>query len=437
MLKYGKIDTKILRGRIIIEKHDKISGEYKYLAIIPAVFLLTAILAQPSAQLFSGLGKIIVCKDILLTDYLEIAGVGPAFLNASLIGFLAIYMLWRSKTPLNGLVVASVFTIIGFAFIGKSILNVLPIYMGGYLYHKYTKEPMSDIVVSLLFGTTLAPLVSEIVFGFSLKWYISIPAAVLTGIIFGFIVTPVGRQVACIHSGYNLYNIGFTGGIIATVTTSIFRSFGLNMETQLVLSFHYHRFLMIYLSGLFVVLIILGIYLSKGNFDGLKKIVSSSGVAPSDFLTDSGTGATMINMGVMGLVSVLYVVVSGGSLNGPTLAGAFTVIGFAAYGKHMKNTIPILVGVYVASSINMLETSSTSVIISGLFGTTLAPIAGKFGAFAGFIAGFLHLAVVTNLLSSHGGLNLYNNGFSGGFVAAIMVPICLLLQQKTKNKKPS
>ena len=59
----------------------------------------------------------------------------------------------------------------------------------------------------------------------------------------------------------------------------------------------------------------------------------------------------------------------------------------------------------------------------GLFGTCLAPVAGYYGWPFGFLAGFIHAAMVNNVAFLHGGLNLYNNGFSGGFVAAVLVPV--------------
>ena len=48
--------------------------------------------------------------------------------------------------------------------------------------------------------------------------------------------------------------------------------------------------------------------------------------------------------------------------------------------------------------------------------------AGQFGIIAGLIAGALHSAVVVCTSSLYGGLNLYNNGFSTGLVAIILVP---------------
>ena len=43
--------------------------------------------------------------------------------------------------------------------------------------------------------------------------------------------------------------------------------------------------------------------------------------------------------------------------------------------------------------------------------------------FGDVIAGFFHMSMVMNVGYLHGGMNLYNNGFSGGFVAAVLVPI--------------
>jgi hypothetical protein len=35
----------------------------------------------------------------------------------------------------------------------------------------------------------------------------------------------------------------------------------------------------------------------------------------------------------------------------------------------------------------------------------------------------LHLTLVVNVGFLHGGVNLYNNGFAGGLIAALMIPI--------------
>jgi len=62
----------------------------------------------------------------------------------------------------------------------------------------------------------------------------------------------------------------------------------------------------------------------------------------------------------------------------------------------------------------------------------LAPISGRFGPLAGMLAGALHMTLTVNIVDLHGGMNLYNNGFSGGLVAATLFP---LLNSIVTNKK--
>ena len=101
-----------------------------------------------------------------------------------------------------------------------------------------------------------------------------------------------------------------------------------------------------------------------------------------------GGAAVMINMGVNGLVTMLFVVMVGGDLNGPTIGGIFTVVGFSATGKHLRNILPVMAGVLIASEGKSWNITDPSAILALLLSTTLAPIAGEFGIIAGVIAGF-------------------------------------------------
>ena len=128
-------------------------------------------------------------------------------------------------------------------------------------------------------------------------------------------------------------------------------------------------------------------------------------------------------MGIMGILALSYILLIGAELNGPTIGGILTVVGFSAFGKHPKNALPVVLGFFIGALITIREPNSTVIAFSALFVTALAPIAGSFGVIAGMIAGFFHSLIVTNLGYLHGGLNLYNNGFTAGFVAAILVPL--------------
>ena len=99
------------------------------------------------------------------------------------------------------------------------------------------------------------------------------------------------------------------------------------------------------------------------------------------------------------------------------------MVGFSATGKHLRNILPVMAGVLIASEAKSWNITDPSAILALLLSTTLAPIAGEFGIIAGVIAGFLHSSVALNVGIVYGGMNLYNNGFAGGLVAMFLVPV--------------
>ena len=125
----------------------------------------------------------------------------------------------------------------------------------------------------------------------------------------------------------------------------------------------------------------------------------------------------------MWLICLLYVILIGGIVNGPVIAGIFTVVGFSAFGKHLKNCTPIALGVIIMALVFKEDITYTSTIITVLFSTTLAPLAGVYGYKLGILAGMLHFILATNVGIIHGGINLYNNGFAGGLVAGFLLPM--------------
>ena len=72
--------------------------------------------------------------------------------------------------------------------------------------------------------------------------------------------------------------------------------------------------------------------------------------------------------------------------------------------------------------------------LAGLFGTTLAPVSGHFGAVFGVLAGFIHSALVLQTGGPVAGLNLYNNGFSGGLIAIVLYPTLTAIVRRRNPK---
>jgi hypothetical protein len=116
-----------------------------------------------------------------------------------------------------------------------------------------------------------------------------------------------------------------------------------------------------------------------------------------------------------------YVYFVGGDVNGPIIAGIFTIASFGALGKHPRNILPVMIGVYLICIPKVWAHTDPGPILAALFCTTLAPLSGRFGFLAGLAAGVLHLPMVMHVGGLHGYMNLYNNGFAGGLAMLIIV----------------
>ena len=91
-----------------------------------------------------------------------------------------------------------------------------------------------------------------------------------------------------------------------------------------------------------------------------------------------------------------------------------------------------MIGVLLASVAKPLDPAGPMLLLAALFGTTLAPIAGRFGWHWGIVAGFIHASAVQTVGQLHAGLNLYNNGFAAGIVASVLVPVIIAIQSRTQ-----
>lgn len=391
------------------------------LGMFPLAFFIFALLVGDN--ILEGLKTILISPTILITDFLALGGVGAAFLNAAIIGFVNILFLKKFKMKINGLLIAAFMTMIGFAFLGKNLVNIIPLYIGGFLYARSQQIHMRDVIAIIMFSTGLSPIISEIMFAglFPASWGYVLGFGI--GIFIGFVIAPLSAHMIKFHDGYNLYNIGFTAGIVGTFFTSILRALDKEIEPVSILYAESDTQIKILLIVLFLGLIILGFYVNKKALSQYTYVFKYSGRTVTDFPFLVGNGITFVNMGLMGILSIATVAAFGGVINGPIMASVFTIVGFAALGKHPKNCLPIMIGVITCGVLLGIDLSGTSFLMAVLFSTTLAPIAGKYGPVVGFVSGMLHLTLVMNIGIIHGGINLYNNGFSGGIVASFVVPI--------------
>jgi len=402
--------------------------KFRLLSLIPIYFMIVGLFLQPVTEIIPGLVTIIKEPDFLITDYFLIGGIGTSFINAGLLTLLCIWTIYFLGMEMDGHTITSSCLMFGFSLFGKNLLNIWAILLGVYLYSHYHKKHMSSYIYIGFYGTSLSPIITQIM-------YISdLPYAVR--LIVGFVLPPLSTHVHYAHKGYSLYNVGFSSGIIATVIVSVLKSFGITTESRLIWSEGNNQLLFAILCGLFIAMIAAAFLFGGKNVgDSYWKILSCSGIGGTDYLRDNGGAATVLNMALNGLFATIFVLGVGGELNGPTIGGIFTIIGFSATGKHIRNIAPIMFGVLLASFTKHWTINAPSPILALLFSTTLAPIAGEFGVFVGLLAGFLHSSVALNVGIVYGGMNLYNNGFAGGIVAIFMVPVIHSIMDRRARAK--
>jgi hypothetical protein len=176
-----------------------------------------------------------------------------------------------------------------------------------------------------------------------------------------------------------------------------------------------------------------GLYLDRQSLGKMPAILKSSGQAPTDFISLAGFGPTLVNMGLCGLVGLAYLLLVRADLNGPTVGGILVLAGFGAFGKHPRNIVPIVIGIFIGSLGKSLNPSDPSMILTALVGTNLAPIAGRFGWHWGIVAGFIQTSAARTAGSALAGLNLYNSGFAAGMVAAVLVPFIISVTSRGRG----
>jgi len=433
--------------------------------------ILLALLIGDSGDNFRALMRILQAQGILLSDSIVINQdygglLNGLVLNTFLTVGLNLLLIKTLKVPFRGGVIAGLFTIAGFTFLGKNVWNALPIYLGVFLYAKWKQVAIKELMPTMLLSSGISSITSFLIFGIGVSHIplaARIPMALGAGILTGFLIPIVSAQALKFHDGFNLYNTGFTMGLLAVIAHGILRSFGIHVRfvgAPLADYPDYTLHFMITLAILSVGLIILAFATDKNVIQKYQLILNQTGQLVANFSDSAGQSAVMLNMGIMGLLVLLLIIPLLIILQIPflgVLGGAtLTIMGFAAFGKHPLNTLPIIAGTSLAFFIYRavdspftlihptdnvdgayLSSLNIHVMVSGIFfATCLAPISKKYGVLAGIITGFVHVTIVMLVRSFQGGFNLYNNGFAAGLVAGILEPIFRAFAKEPQEAKP-
>ena len=397
---------------------------FTFLCIYLLILFVFGLCVTPFGQILDGLWTIFKTPDILITEYFELASVGAAFVNSALLSFVMMMLIKWCKVPFNGTTIAVVGIVSGFALFGKNLLNVWPIIGGAFLYAKLRGEKFGKYVHTAIFGTTLSPVVSELFTHAGWSLGLAIPIAILVGLALGFFLVPIANMTTNIHQGYVLYNTGIAAGCLLVLAVGIMYVLGFEFTTARFYGNEHTLLMLIFMLALSAAMIMVGSIMRK---DGFKKgilISKYSGRAVTDYVVREGLSATLVNMGLLGIMCTLYVYFVGAPLNGITVGAILTVVTFGAYGKNARNVTYILIGGLIGHFAGFWNFATDGGAIAGiLFATGMAPIGGQYGWFWGMLSGFIHVFIVKNASKLHAGLTLYSNGFAEMFDAILLLPV--------------
>ena len=408
---------------------------YRVFTALFCIYIAFGFFYATPVEIARGLWTIVINPDILVTDYIAIAGLGAAYVNVALSGLLVLTILMLVKHEPIGLTIGTFGLVMGFAFFGKNPVNMIPIIFGGFLYSLGTKTPIKNCILPPVLATCLGPVVTQLAFVQHVNTGIGIALGILMGIIVGITINPIAKALRGNYESYNLYNVGFAAGIMAIGVKVIFRTLGIEFTMLSIWSEGYNTELMILLLATSVYFIACGLLASgKSKFLEIAHMQTEN----LDFFIEFG-GKSYINMGLMGILCFLFMLAVSGQYNGPVIGAILSAVGFGALGKRILSAIPIMAGAVLAavagSFMQGVPINSRGFLVAVVFSTCLSPLGTKFGWRWGMLAGFIHLCFASNVTDFHGGMNLYNNGLAAGFTAMLLLPIIRIIPEFRRKKK--
>lgn len=416
-----------------------------YLELFCLALFILSFCFEPVKEVFNGYGRILSSPSILLTDYVYVGGLGATMLNVATVLLFNLVMLKLLRVRFSGPIFCGIVMIAGFSFFGKNLINTLPIYFGIWLYSRMKRIPYKSLIIVILFSTGISPLVSYAVFGFGLEYYYSVPLGLSCGIIVGFLLPAYASHTMVFHEGYNLYNIGFALGILSAFFYALFRLCGLEVATASLYDDTNSMVFYILLGSISALFILLALCGNIGVFKIYPRLLKTSGRLISDYTKEFGVETVMLNFGIIGLLMLALFASLRIPLNGILFGSILSILGWCAFGLHLRNVLPIWIGSAIAIVIMMAVRNNftiqvredLNVLVAFIFACGLAPISGKYGIIYGLVGGFMHITLTPLMISLQGGFDLYNNGLSAGFEASILA-VCaekVFYKEKSNAKK--
>ena len=355
-------------------------------AFFTVALFITAVIVPDRAQMFNGMMNITGSTIKVPTNDFDIGGYAGSFFDAGLVCLACTLLFCLPKAKANAGSVIGFLLTMGFCFWGLNIMNMWFGILGVLAYCLVKRENPAKHVNTMLFTTALTPLYSDLLLrypdaaahGFS--WY-GLAFAVAVGLFVGFFLPAGLPHSPNIHKGYSIYSAAIPIGFMSFFLRAV-------------------------------------LYSLPGN---------EIPAAPVNHHHASWEIADAF------CIAVFVICIAVAFMMGCTPK---------KYWQLLKDVWPSMLGYALICCIfrqivgeeYQLVINNQTIVIGLCFANCLAPIAGKYGWWAGTIAAMLHYCIVKFVPEMHGGFLLYNGGFTSGMICLMFIPV-LECFCKTKDER--
>ena len=401
-------------------------------------FLVAAFFMPDREQMFTGLLNIVSQPTKASTNFFSVGGYAATFLNMGLVGLICtVLFCLPGENPNHAATLVTILTT-GFGSWGIHVVNMWPTMLGVMLHCLVKKEKFGEHTNAMLFSTGLAPFISELMVRYPNPEVVGFtPAGVLLAVVVGCVVgffLPAGLDNSPkVHKGFDLYSAALPVGMTAFLMQGfLYKAMGVEIP-EAVSDLHVASPVIVntFCIILFSLCVIFAIAMGCRPKDYWKLFTDPEPVI--NFSAAYGNATMLMNVGLYGFFILAYYNYIGAEFNGVTFGVIFCMLATCNAGSHPGNIWPITLGYGLASKLFQLLAplsggnftqylNSQSIIVGLCYANGLSPISDKYGWRYGMVAAMAHFCMVTTVPELHGGMCLYNGGFTAALVCLLMLP---------------
>ena len=409
-----------------------------FFALFSLAFVVAAVCMPDRSTMLSGLWKILITPCKVTTNYFSVGGYAATFLNMALVGFICTGLYCIPGRQANNAATLVTLLTVGFGSWGIHILNIWPTIIGVALHCVVKHEKLGCRTNAMLFSTGLAPFMSELMVRYPHPEVVGVhPTGVALALIVGIFVgyfLPAGLDNSPkIHKGFALYSAALPIGMTAFLLNGfLYKAMGVPVpdavsDLTVMDPVICNTFCIVLFTGFIVVALLMGC--SPKHY--IQSILSPQHVV--HFGAAFGNAAMLMNAGVFGLFILGYFNLVGAEFNGIIFGSVFCMLSTCNSGSHPFNAIPIMMGYALGSQFFQAMTPysggeftqyihTQSLIVGICYANGLSPIAHEYGWRYGILVAAMHFCMVTTTPQLHGGMCLYNGGFTAALVCLLILP---------------